>query len=212
MSITCVDFSCLLPGSDLCFTTEDSIQALIRPPSLARQMAAPSPYAHQLRKQNYNNANGMNVGSQIANNNNNTTNTSTSSSIVNNNENNNNVTFTNQQQLMPSKSGAKHSHANAFVLSTVFVLIDTADARTVQMASAASKLLDDQCQLLNFNHGNVPNFVYVALSVEFESENEKKNTSGFVSSFPEVLLDDVLKVSKQLHKAKGRVDEVTLVF
>lgn len=197
VSITCVDYCCLLPGSDLCFTSSDAIQALIRPPALARQMAGPSPFAYQLRTNDYHN-----INEQNGNSNSNSNNSSSFQQQQQQNELIGNGNAENQVTLMPSKAGAKHRHANAFVLSTVFMLIDTSDSRTVSMAGNASKLLDEQCPLLNFNHGNVPNFVFVALSLEQEN----------VSSFPEVLLDDVMKVSKQLHKAKGRVDEVTLVY
>jgi hypothetical protein len=164
--------------------SDEGLQALIRPPALARAMVSSPNFA--IQQQQNENANT-------------TTNTSSTSS------NNNNITT--NPQMMPSKAGTKHAHANAYVVSTVFILVEMYDAKTVAMAQACLRALDDQCQLLNPTNGSVPEFVFVALNIE-------KEEGGIISEvkFPEVLLDDVVGLSKQLQTARGRVDEVTLVF
>lgn len=132
------------------------------------------------------------------------------SSLSNNNGDDDDQENTNNKpgmtRTMPSKTGTKHTHMNAYVVSTIFVLVEMYDANTLNMAASSLKILDDQCQLLNANHGNIPQIVFVALNVE-QDENDSS-----VESFPEVLIDDVIELSRRLHTAKGRVDEVTLVM
>lgn len=242
INIVCADFSCIMQTSGNAMSRE-ALRALLRPPSLSRQLIAAASYV--LIPAGSEDGDSSNSTSRIISSNNNE-NTSVilsggaANSVANasalqpnqqlhNNSNNNNVggggggvastarLATQQQQqqglVMPSRSGGKHAHSNAFVVTTVFIIVDMNDARTRDVAAESAKALDAECQMLNPSMGNQPLFVFVALS---DQRNNNNNTTAggrkkTASCYPEVLLQDVLEMTQSLKFAAHRVDEVMLM-